>query len=133
MMLDEVIDSPQRFAQAVQDQAINVACIKSSNVGGIEATRQIMVLAKTFGIPLRIEDYYGTGILQACLAHLAHTMPRRLVFGLFDYVSDKLPLVKNPLTVSDGRIGLPSDCGNGLGVVVNEELLGRPVSDLSFS
>ena len=131
IMLDEVIDSPQRFLEAVNDQVLDVASLKASCVGGIEATRQMMVLAQVTGVPLRLEDYYGTGLLLACVTHLAHTLPRRLVFGLYDYVTDDLPLVKNPIKVMNGDIRLPDDCGPGLGVDLNEAMLGEPVAVLT--
>lgn len=127
IMLDEVIDSPLRFNEAVLDCVLDVASLKTSCIGGIEATRQAMGLAKIHGVPVRIEDYYGTGILLACVTHMAHTLPRNLVFGLYDYVSDDLPLVHNPLPVRNGEIRLPDDCSAGLGVEVNESLLGQPV------
>ncbi len=126
-MLDEVIDGPRRFLQAVQDEVMEVASLKTSAVGGIEATRTIMTLGKTLGVPMRIEDYYGTGILLACVTHLAHTLPRKMVFGLYDYVSEDLPMVKNPLKVENGEIRLPDAPGPGLDVEVNEAVLGDPV------
>lgn len=128
IMLDEVLEGPHRFNEAVHDQVLDVACLKTSCVGGIEATRSVMGLAKLHGVPLRIEDYYGTGILLACVTHMAHTLPRRLVFGLYNYVSDDLPMVTNPLPVIDGEIRLPEDPGPGLGVEVNETILGDPVA-----
>lgn len=130
LMLDEVLDSPQRFAQAAGDGVLDVASLKTSCLGGLQATRQTMALACTFGIPLRIEDYYGSGILLACVVHLAHTLPRQLVFGLYDYVSDALPLVNNPLLVQEGRVRLPDAPAPGLGVEVNEAALGEPLTVL---
>ena len=127
-MLDEVIDGPRRFLQAVQDEVMDVASLKTSAVGGIEATRTIMTLGKTLGVPMRIEDYYGSGILLACVTHLAHTLPRKWVFGLYDYLSNDLPLVLNPLKVNKGELRLPDDCVPGLGVEVNESVLGTPVA-----
>lgn len=133
IMLDEVIDSPRRFVEAVQDNVLDVASLKTSCIGGIEATRQAMGLAKVFGVPVRIEDYYGTGILLACVTHMAHTLPRNLVFGLYDYVSDDLPLVKNPLPVVGGEIRLPENGAPGLGVEINEALLGDATAVLEAS
>lgn len=132
IMLDEVLDGPQRFLHAVQDQVMDVASLKTSCVGGIEATRQVMGLAKVTGVPVRIEDYYGTGILLACVTHMAHTLPRTLNFGLYDFVGADLPMVRNPLPVIDGEVRLPDDCGPGLGVEVNEEILGAPVAEMAL-
>ena len=109
---------------------MDVASLKMSAVGGFEQTRTIMTLGRTLGIPMRIEDYYGTGILLAAVTHLGHTLPRRLVFGLYDFVSEDLPLVRNPLRVSGGEIRLPDDTAPGLGVEIEEALLGAPVAEL---
>ena len=130
MMLDEVLDNPQRFLEAARDQVLDVASIKTSCIGGIEATRSVMEMAKILGVPLRIEDYYGTGILLACVTHMAHTLPESLVFGLYDFVSQDLPLVQNPLSVVEGEVRLPDNCGPGLDVEIDETLLGAPVAVL---
>ncbi|MCW0001758.1 mandelate racemase/muconate lactonizing enzyme family protein [Pararhizobium sp. YC-54] len=132
IMLDEVLDSPQRFVQAVHDQVLDVASLKTSAIGGIEAARNAMRLAEILGVPVRIEDYYGTGILLACVTHMGHTLPKSLVYGLYDYVSDDLPLVNNPLKVINGEIRLPDKCCPGLGVDVNESILGNPVAVLEL-
>ncbi len=82
---------------------------------------------------MRIEDFHGAGILLACVTHMAHTLPRNLVFGLYNYVGDELPVVKNPLPVIAGEIRLPDDCGPGLGVEVNEAILKDPVAVIEAS
>ncbi|MER8436853.1 mandelate racemase/muconate lactonizing enzyme family protein [Mesorhizobium sp. M1312] len=130
-MLDEVIDSPRRFLQASQEGILDAATLKMSCVGGLEAARQAMSLAKILGVPVRIEDFHGTGILAACVTHMAHTLPRNLIWTLYDYDRDNLiPLVKNPLVVTAGDIRIPDDCGPGLGIDVDESLLGKPVAVL---
>jgi len=129
-MLDEVLDGPRRFLQGVQEEIMDVASLKMSAVGGLEQTRVIMEFGRELGVPMRIEDYYGTGILLAAVTHMAHTLPRRLVFGLYDFVSEDLPLVKNPLKVTQGEICLPGNPLPGLGIEINEDLLGQAVAAL---
>jgi L-alanine-DL-glutamate epimerase-like enolase superfamily enzyme len=75
--------------------------------------------------PMRIENYGGTGILLSAVTHLAQTLPVRYVFGLYDYVSPELPLVRNPLEVCGGRISVPVEAGPGLGVDVDEIAAGQ--------
>ncbi|MER8438796.1 hypothetical protein NKH36_13840 [Mesorhizobium sp. M1312] len=113
-----------------REPVLDVASLKTSCIDGIEATRQAMSLARILGVPVRIEDYYGSGILLAAVRHRAHTLPRNLVFGLYDYANEDLPLVKNPLRVINGEIRLPNYCGPGLGVEVDEAILGDPVAVL---
>ena len=43
-MLDEVIDGPRRFLEAVHDEVMDVASLKMSAIGGLEQTRAIMGL-----------------------------------------------------------------------------------------
>lgn len=129
-MLDEAIDGPRRFIQAAEDGVMDVATVKLSGVGGLEAARAITGLGALYGIPMRIEDYYGTGILLACVTHLAQTLPENLVFGLYDYVSPDVPLVSNPLRPENGTIGLPEAPGYGLGVKIDETVLGTATDTL---
>ena len=77
---------------------------------------------------MRIEDYYGTGLTLAAVTHVAQGLPASATFGLYDYHLPDVPLARNPLTVRNGRVGLPADCGPGLGVEVDEEILGDPLA-----
>ena len=129
-MLDETVDSARRFIQAVVDGVMDVASLKLNTLGGLSKLRMLCDLGVELGVPLRIENYGGTGILLAAVTHLAQTLPERYVFGLYDYVTPDLPLVKNPLKVVGGRIGLGTAPGPGLGVEIEEAVLGEPIAIL---
>ena len=131
-MLDETIDSAQRFIQAVMDGVMDVASLKLNTFGGLSKLRSLCDLGVELGVPMRIENYGGTGILLAAVTHLAQTLPERNVFGLFDYVTADQTLVRNPLKVVSGRIGLDSACAPGLGVDIDEAVLGQPIATLSI-
>jgi L-alanine-DL-glutamate epimerase-like enolase superfamily enzyme len=130
-MLDEIVDSTRRFIEATVDGVMDVASLKLNTFGGLSKLRLVCDLGVELGVPMRIENYGGTGILSSAVTHLAQTLPVRYVFGLYDYVSPDLPLVSNPLEVRSGRIGVPVEAGPGLGVDVDESLLGEPVAELS--
>jgi len=130
-MLDEVVDSTRRFIEAIADGVMDVASLKLNTFGGLSKLRLVCDLGVELGVPMRIENYGGTGILLSAVTHLAQTLPVRYVFGLYDYVSPELPLVSNPLEVCGGRISVPVEAGPGLGVDVDESLLGKPVAELS--
>ena len=87
-------------------------------------------LAVELGVPLRLENYGGTGILMAAVTHLAQTLPERNVFGLYNYVSADLPLVRNPLQVVADRVGVGAATAPGLGVDIDEAVLGDPLAVL---
>ena len=130
-MLDEIVDSTRRFIEAIADGVMDVASLKLNTFGGLSKLRLVCDLGVELGVPMRIENYGGTGILLSAVTHLAQTLPVRYVFGLYDYVSPQLPLVRNPLEVCGGRISVPVEAGPGLGVDVDESLLGKPVAELS--
>lgn len=130
-MLDEIVDSTRRFIEASADGVMDVASLKLNTFGGLSKLRLVCDLGVELGVPMRIENYGGTGILLSAVTHLAQTLPVRNVFGLYDYVSPELPLVRNPLEVCGGRISVPAEAGPGLGLDVDESLLGKPVAELS--
>ena len=102
MMLDEVLDGPQSILQAYHDGVIDVAVLKMSDYGGLSMTRVLCDLCVRLDIPMRIEDFFGTGITFAAVAHLAHALPKEATFGLYDYIMPEVPLVENPLQVKQG-------------------------------
>lgn len=126
LMLDEAIDSPEALYQAHLDGIIDVAVLKLGCVGGLTRQRHIAEIGAQLGIPMRIEDYYGTGLTLAAVAHIAHTLPPKATFGLYDYHLPEAPIVTNPLPVRDGRVALHEKPAPGLGAEVDTRLLGWP-------
>jgi len=132
LMLDEIVDSTRRFVEATIDGVMDVASLKLNTFGGLSKLRVVCDLGVELGVPMRIENYGGTGILLSAVTHLAQTLPARYVFGLYDYVGPQsLSLVRNPLKVLAGRISVPIEAGPGLGVDVDETLLGKPLAEFS--
>src|SRR5262249_10573705 len=115
----------------VMDGVMDVASLKLNSFGGLSKLRFLCDLGVELGVPMRIENYAGTGILLAAVTHLAQTLPERNVFGLFDYVTPDQVLVKNPLKVVNGRVGLGATPAPGLGVEIEESVLGEPIAVLS--
>ena len=129
MMLDEALDSPQSILRAYHDGVINVAVLKMSDFGGLSMARVLCDLCVRLGIPMRIEDFFGTGITFAAVTHLAHALPRWACYGLYDYIMPEVPLVENPLRVQNGRVNV-EEALPGLGIRLNAETLGEPVKVL---
>lgn len=128
LMIDELIDSPQAMLKAHADGMIDVAVIKMGCTGGLSQHKIIAELGTLLRIPMRIEDYYGTGMTLAAVAHLAHTLPARSTFALYDYHLPQLPVVKNPLIVKNGKTSVPEESGPGLGYDIDASYLGDPVA-----
>ena len=127
LMLDELLDGSHAMIRAVEDGIMDVAVLKLGLNGGLSELRFLCDLGVSLGVPLRPEDIFGTGMTLAALTHLAHTIPVKNVFGLYNYIMPEVPLVTNPLVVEKGRVSVPRDCGPGLGVTINQEFLGEPV------
>ncbi len=126
LMLDEVIHDQDDLIRAVNDGIIDVAVLKMGTTGGISEHRHLAEVGLRLGVPMRIEDYYGTGLTLAAVCHLAHTLPEQATFGLYDYHLLEVPVVKNPFPVVNGRVRVPEDCAPGLGVDVDLSVIGKP-------
>ena len=127
-MLDELIDGQEAMIRAALDGVMDVAVLKMGCTGGLSQHRHLVELGLRLAVPMRIEDFYGTGLTFAAVAHLAQGLPAAATFGLYDYHLPETPLALNPLRVDRGRVSLPADCGPGLGVEVNEAILGAPLA-----
>lgn len=128
LMLDEVIEDQESFIRAARDGIINVAVLKMGCTGGISQHRHLVELGLRLGVPMRIEDFYGTGLTLAAVCHLAQGLPAAATFGLYDYHLPAVPVVKNPFPVIDGRVKVPNDCAPGLGVEIDDTVIGEPVA-----
>ena len=129
LMLDEVIHDQDDLYRAVHDGIIDVAVLKLGTTGGISEHRHLAELGLRLGVPMRIEDFYGTGLTLAAVCHLAQGLPERATFGVYDYHLPEVPVVKNPFRVVNGRVRVPEDCAPGLGVEVDLSVLGDPVAE----
>ena len=129
LMLDEVIEGQASFIRAARDGIMNVAVLKMSCTGGISQHRHLAEIGLRQGIPMRIEDFYGTGLTLAAVTHLAQGLPEAATFGLYDYHLPDVPVVNNPFPVIGGRVAVPEDCAPGLGVEVDAAVLGEAVAE----
>ena len=132
LMLDEAIEDQATFIRAAQDGVMNVAVLKMGCTGGLSEHRHLVEIGLRLGIPMRIEDFYGTGLTLAAVSHLAQGLPQSATFGLYDYHLPEVPVVKNPFPVENGHVSVPTDCAPGLGVEIDESLLGEPVAEYAL-
>ncbi len=129
-VLDESIDGIAMVLRGHADQAMDVVNIKISKLGGLTRARQVRDLCVSLGIAMTIEDSWGSDIVTAAIAHLAHSTPAELRFTATDFNSY--------VTVStaagapervQGRMA--ASVAPGLGVTPRAEVLGEPVIDVS--
>jgi len=106
---------------------MDVINLKISKVGGITRARQIRDLCVALGIPMTIEDSWGSDIITAAIAHLAHSTPQAFRFSSTDFNSY--------VTVSTAS-GAPQRVNGtmrapqrpGLGIDPDRAVLGEPVA-----
>jgi L-alanine-DL-glutamate epimerase-like enolase superfamily enzyme len=125
-ILDEVIDDIDVLVRGKADFAMDVVNLKISKFGGITKTRQARDLCISLGIPMTIEDTWGSDIITAAISHLAHSTPPEFLFTTTDFNSY--------VTVSTAE-GAPhriNGCMSassrpGLGITPKMDVLGKPV------
>lgn len=86
-VLDENIDGLDPLLRGHAEQAMDVVNIKISKFGGLTKARQARDLCAELGIAMTIEDSWGSDIITAAIAHLAHSTPTELLFTSTDFNS----------------------------------------------
>lgn len=127
IILDELVQQDEDIAWAVAHDAADGIGLKISKAGGLTPGRRQRDIARAAGLTLSVQDTVGSAIAFAAIAHLGATVPQRLlrcVLNCEDMVA--LGTAKFDVVHEDGGI-LPPDAP-GLGIDVNEDVLGDPVA-----
>ncbi len=129
-VIDELITGVSPFLRAYRDHLMDVVNIKLSRVGGLTKALQLRNLCESLGVVMTIEDSWGGDITTATIAHLAGSTRPEFLFTSTDFnsyidlhVSPDVPMRR------DGRLAVPS--GPGLGISIDEKILGKPVVSCS--
>ena len=127
-VMDESIEDLDSLVRALRDDAMDIVNIKIGKFGGLTKARQARDLCVARGIAMTIEDAWGSDIVTAAIAHLAHSTPTDLLFTATDFNSyvnvstaDGAPQRQN------GRMSAPTE--PGLGVEPRMDVLGVAVID----
>ncbi|MSR03392.1 MAG: mandelate racemase [Gemmatimonadetes bacterium] len=126
MVLDELITDLPSLLRAFHAGAMDAINLKISRVGGLTKARLIRDVAQTLGLRLTIEDTWGGDVTTAAISHLAaSTAPEALFTVSFmnDWVNEHIAGFQPR---SEAGVGI-TPTGPGLGVDVEETLLGRPL------
>ncbi len=86
-VLDESIDDIHTLLRARADLAMDVVNLKISKLGGLTRTKQARDLCVSMGIAMTLEDSWGSDIITAAIAHLAHSTPEHYRFTATDFNS----------------------------------------------
>jgi L-alanine-DL-glutamate epimerase-like enolase superfamily enzyme len=127
VMLDEEINTIHDLTRAYHMGAMDALNLKMGRVGGITRACLMRDVCAALKIPMYIQDTAGTSIVEAAIAHVAHSTPQRVLLATWD-VSGMIPLktAEGRPTYQDGRIY--ASAGPGLGVEPLPEVLGEPVA-----
>lgn len=129
-VLDETIDGLGTLLRGLAEDAMDVINLKISKVGGLTRARVMRDVCVESGIPMIIEDPWGSDITTAAIAHLAQSTPDEFTFAGTDFNSY--------VTVSTAAGAPRREMGSmkapdrpGLGVEPRFEVLGEPVLEVS--
>lgn len=129
-VLDESIDSLQALLRLHADGAADAINLKLSRVGGLTRARQIRDLCVRIGLPLTIEDSWGSDIATAAIVHLAHATPEAFRFGVSDFNDYVTVSTAEGAPHRDGAFIAATDAP-GLGVRPRLDVLGEPVLEIT--
>jgi L-alanine-DL-glutamate epimerase-like enolase superfamily enzyme len=126
LILDESLFEVADILRARAAAAVDGLRLKLTRFGGITPVRRARDLAVTLGLPLTIEDSGGGDVVSAATAHLAASIPAKLL--LAGYLPSEMAAERfaagTPAALG-GRARLPQ--GAGLGIDVEEAALGDPL------
>jgi L-alanine-DL-glutamate epimerase-like enolase superfamily enzyme len=124
--LDESLTCLADVRRALRDDAMDAAALKVSKFGGLTRARVIRDLCVDAGIPLTIEDAWGSGIATAAYAHLAASTPPECLLNTTDLHNyNTVQLALGAPEVVEGRMRVGD--APGLGVEPDFEVLGEPI------
>lgn len=113
--LDESLNSLADVQQALRDDAMDAMALKVSKFGGLTPSRIIRDVCVDAGIPMTIEDAWGSGIATAAYAHLAASTPARTLLNTTDLHNyNTTQLASGAPEVIDGRMTLSDRPGLGV-------------------
>ncbi len=129
-VLDETIDSMETLLRGLAEDAMDVINLKISKVGGLTKARIMRDICVESGIPMIIEDPWGSDITTAAVAHLAQSTPEEFTFAATDFNSYvTVSTASGAPQRASGRMSAPSR--PGLGIAPRFEVLGDPVLEIS--
>ena len=125
-IIDESLSSTTDILTAYQAKAMDAVMLKLSRFGGITPVKHARDLCASLGLSMTIEDSGGGDIVSAAMAHLTSSIPSNLMVNGFlvgamveEHISDW------STSQIDGFAEIPKLMG--LGINVDEKLLGNPI------
>jgi L-alanine-DL-glutamate epimerase-like enolase superfamily enzyme len=130
VILDEVIRDVPSLMRAYNQRAMDAVNLKISRLGGLTKAKLMRDLCESLGLAMTLEDSWGGDISTAAIAHFVGSTNPSNYFTSTDFNSyNDCHVTEDPLFQKDGFLSVPSD--PGLGIKVNDDILGKPILTLS--
>lgn len=129
-VLDESIDGVSALLRAHADDAMDAVNLKIGKVGGLTRARQVRDLCVSLGFPMQVEDAWGSDVVTAAVAHLAHSTPERMRYAATDFNSYVTVETAAGAPKRENGAMRASDAP-GLGAVLNRDAAGKPAASYS--
>ncbi|MFD1211770.1 mandelate racemase/muconate lactonizing enzyme family protein [Arthrobacter sp. GCM10027362] len=127
VFLDELVVQEEDVAFAAAHDAADGIGLKISKFGGLTPGRRVRDIARAAGLTVSVQDTVGSTIAFAAIAQLGAAVPERMlrcILNSEDMVT--LKTARFDVLREAGGILLPD--APGLGIEVNEDVLGEPVA-----
>jgi L-alanine-DL-glutamate epimerase-like enolase superfamily enzyme len=129
MVLDECINSLTDLMIAKFSVGADGVNIKPGRVGGLSKAKVLRDAAQGLGMSVTVDETWGGSLATSHIAHLAaSTEADRLLAATFFADFTEPHITSGPFSV-DGFGKAPT--GHGLGIEVNDAMLGNPVFELN--
>jgi L-alanine-DL-glutamate epimerase-like enolase superfamily enzyme len=126
MILCESVTGLDMVLRGYKEHAMDGINLKLSRVGGMTKARQIRDLCESLGITMTIEDGWGGDLTTAAISQLSGSTKPDLLFSATDFNSYvDLRLAPDAPMKKNGKMAVPA--GPGLGIEIDESLLGKPI------
>ena len=125
--MDELAQEDGDIAKLVALDVADGIGLKISKAGGLTHARRHRDICLAAGLTISVQDTVGSTLSAASIFHMGVTVPERLLRCVLD--------PRDMVTVQTGSFYAPIQEGGvlppdapGLGVTVNQDLLGEPVA-----
>lgn len=125
IIIDESLNSLQILLNARRDGVADAVTMKINKIGGLSKARLVRDVCVEIGMPLFIQDSWGSQITDATVSQLCQsTPPRFLLGGWCTWGQVAIDVVSGPSLIENGRMSASKTAG--LGIEVRSEILGKP-------
>ncbi|MCP3424713.1 mandelate racemase/muconate lactonizing enzyme family protein [Rothia sp. AR01] len=130
LILDELATNDDDLIHAIELDAADGFGLKVTPAGGLTPSRRQRDIARAAGLIMTVQDTVGSDISYAAIVHLGATVPPELLRCVLK-TSDMVTLTTAAFEPIESEGGVLPPESPGLGLEIDEEVLGAPVASWS--